>query len=649
MRRALRSACLLLVVFAATGWGATDAENEGLRAYVAGRFDEAAVGLKQAIRERQREAEARKDKRPAVSGQTAYFAGRSFVELGLRGLALHYLAQAELYGTPEWQLLARRELARAYFEATDYPAVMQVLDRMGGAGDPEIYYYAGLAAAELRAWPQAIDMLGRIAPSSGYYGYAMYARAQARAASDDLAGALADLDAVIAKAPVRRESRRVLLLFSLSDSRPATLLEQAYVLRGKILYLEGKNTDAKAAFAAVKGEGGMGLAAARGLLLTGAGAEAAARVEIPASRPVDAAALLAVRAMAAEEKGDWDAARRLRSEVRELVKTRLTSLDRLSSSPQAEQALEGDLSSFWQSLRQARWEQRWQEEQQALSKETGSVGSPPSTSDAPFRPKDGMFYGAWDQSRTNAWLHGLIGLRGAVDQLARDIEAAPQRRSFWKFWRADDDLRLADALLVVRLVNLEQRLADHLHNFAGLSEDGYRDRKKRAVERGDALLVRLYLGEGFKVSEQLVWLDKTIEYKRYDIFRLVDQVPEKATDPVVSLFGNYVDLLSDMRVKLAGEGQTMPKASVESPATLAALRTGNRALADELSEYIRKAIEPTRRAQVAFFTRVEADNEGSFSRLYGRVGRPGAESKGDEGAATTEKRSAEEPVGKEGK
>lgn len=649
MRRALRSACLLLVVFAATGWGASDPETEGLRAYVAGRFDEAAVGLKQAIRERQRQAEARKDKRPTVSGQTAYFAGRSFVELGLRGLALHYLAQAELYGTPEWRLLARRELARAYFEATDYPAVMQVLDRMGGAGDPEIYYYAGLAAAELRAWPQAIAMLGRIAPSSGYYGYAMYARAQARAASDDLAGALSDLDAVIAKAPLRRESRRVLLLFSLSDSRPATLVEQAHVLRGKILYLQGKNADAKAAFAAVKGEGGMGLAAARGLLLTGAGAEAAARVEIPAERPVDAAALLAVRAMAAEEKGDWDTARRLRIEVRELVKTRLTSLDRLSTSPEAEQALEGDLSAFWQSLRQARWEQRWQEEQQALSKETGSVGSPPSSSEATFRPKDGMFYGAWDQSRSNAWLHGLIGLRGAADQLARDIEAAPQRRSFWKFWRADDDLRLADALLVVRLVNLEQRLADHLHNFAGLSEEGYRERKKRAVERGNALLVHLYLGERYKVSDQLVWLDKTIEYKRYDIFRLVDQVPEKATDPVVSLFGNYVDLLSDMRVKLAGEGQTMPKASIESPATLAALRTGDRALVDELSGYIRKAIEPTRRAQVAFFTRVEADNEGSFSRLYGRVGRPGSESKSDQGAAAVEKWSAEEPAGKEGK
>ncbi len=650
MRRALLSACLVFAVFVTPGAGASDPENEGLRAYVAGRFDEAAVGLKQSIREHQREAEAKKEKAPAISGQTAYFAGRSFVELGLRGLALHYLAQAELYGSPQWQLLARRELARAYFEATDYPAVMQVVDRIGAGGDPEVDYYAGLSAAELRAWPQAIEMLGRVPASSGYYGYALYARAQARAASEDYPGALADLATVIAKAPATGEPRKLLLLFTLSSGRPAALIEQAYVLRGKILYIQGKNAEAKAAFAKVSGEGGMGLSAARGLLLTGAGADAASKVEVPAYRAVDAAALLAVRAMAAEEKGEWDNARKLRGEVRDLVRTRLTSLDRLSSSPAAAEALEGDLSSFWQSLRQARWQQRWQEEQEALSKDTGSVGSPPPLSDAPFRPTEALFYGVWDQQRSNEWLHGLIGLRGAADQLARDIEVAPKRRSFWKFWRADDDLRLADALLVVRLVNLEQRLADHLHNFAGLTEDAFRDRKKHAVDQGNTLLLHLYTGEKYKFSEQLNWLDKTIEYKRYDIFRLVEQVPEKATDPVVSLLGNYVDLLADMRAKLADEGQTMPKASTESPATLGALRTGVRALTAELSDYIRKAIEPTRRAQVVFFTRVEADNEGSFSRLYGKVGRPEPKEKGDGDAETRrgDKPAAKEPAREEG-
>ena len=50
------------------------------------------------------------------------------------------------------------------------------------------------------------------------------------------------------------------------------------------------------------------------------------------------------------------------------------------------------------------------------------------------------------------------------------------------------------------------------------------------------------------------------------------------------------------------------------------LRAANESLTRELSDYIHKASEPTRRAQLAFFTRMEADNERSLARLYGRAG-----------------------------
>jgi len=331
-------------------------------------------------------------------------------------------------------------------------------------------------------------------------------------------------------------------------------------------------------------------------------------------------ALLSVRAMAAEERNDFETARKVRAQLRDLVKERLVSLDRLSAEEPAEDVLEHDLAAFWQRLRQARWQQRWRDEEPAVAKEAGNVGSPPAAPDDPFLPKDGVFYGVWDQARANAWLSGLVELRASAEWLARDIEAAPQRGSIWKFWRRDEDRRLADALLVIRVVNLRQRLADHLHNFAGLKEASYRERKREAVEQGVQLLDRLYLGTDTKVPPLLVNLEKGLEYKRYDMFRLVRAVPEKATDPVVSLFGNYADLLADLRARLAQSGESVPKASAEGPELLGKLAASNRALTAEISEYIRKAVEPTVRAQVAFFTRMEADNEASLSRLFGRAG-----------------------------
>ena len=97
-------------------------------------------------------------------------------------------------------------------------------------------------------------------------------------------------------------------------------------------------------------------------------------------------------------------------------------------------------------------------------------------------------------------------------------------------------------------------------------------------------------------------------------------MPERATDPVISLFGNYADLLADLRARLAQGGEAVPKATAEGPEILEKLQAANQALAREMSGFIRKAGEPTRRAQVAFFTRMEADNERSLARLYGRAG-----------------------------
>src|SRR5437879_2975425 len=108
MRGPVRVLAVVFLVALPMIAGGAEPGVEGLKAYVAGRFDEAVVGLKQSVREG---AEAKK---PDAAGQTPYFLGRSFHELGLRGLALHYLGQAELYGRPQWQLLSQRELARVY-------------------------------------------------------------------------------------------------------------------------------------------------------------------------------------------------------------------------------------------------------------------------------------------------------------------------------------------------------------------------------------------------------------------------------------------------------------------------------------------------------------------------------------------------------
>src|SRR5262249_435143 len=159
-------------------------------------------------------------------------------------------------------------------------------------------------------------------------------------------------------------------------------LEQARVLRGKILYLQGRDKEARATFATVRSGGRMGFEAVRGLLLTGAGVESASKVEISSARPVDAAALLTVKAVAAEQKGDYDDGGGVGSEVRELVRKRLATLERLETQPDVENDLEKDLAAFWQRLRRARWRQRWEEENPVLADAVAeAVGSPASVTD----------------------------------------------------------------------------------------------------------------------------------------------------------------------------------------------------------------------------------------------------------------------------
>ncbi len=602
----------------------------GLAAYFSGRFDEAAVGLKHSLR-----SESDRKTAEVSLGATAYFLGRSFHELGLRGLALHYFGQAEFSREPTWRLLARRELVRAYYEIGDFPAVMRVFDREAeDSEDGEISYFAGLAAAELVLWSEAEKILSRVEPGHPFFRYAVYARAQARAAKDDLTGALGDLDQVVAlpDPPAGRRRGPLAALFGAGPSGPTQLRNQAQLLRGKILYLQGRGREAQGAFGAVDASSGLGFEALRGLVLTGAPAGAADKVEVPVARAVDASALLAVKAAAAEERNDLDSARKLRQELGGVARKRLEALERLASDSDraAEEALEGDLAGFWRELREARWRERWIEERPLLSKGVISqVEAKETRSFEQFAPKEGAFYGVWDRSRSDRWLRGLIELRSRAATLGSDLETGPAEKPIWAFWRSDDDQRLAVAILAIRLVNLQQLFADHLHTFDVLTDDQFRPRKRGSVAAAIAQLDRLYVGDRPKIPEQLSNLAKALEYKRGDMLRLIDSVPERSTDPDISLCGNYVDLLADMRARLSDGGEKVVPIDDVAPGLLEAWRVAEKELAAEISSQIRRAIAPTLKRQIAFFLRVEADNEGSLSRLLARRAESGPRARGE--------------------
>jgi len=155
-----------------------------------------------------------------------------------------------------------------------------------------------------------------------------------------------------------------------------------------------------------------------------------------------------------------------------------------------------------------------------------------------------------------------------------------------------------------------------------LSDADLRDRKRQAATDAAADLDDLYLGKDATIPAYLANLKLTADYKKADVFRLVDNVPERATDPSISLFGNYVDLLHDLRTAVPkAKGKVAPLGD-RGAKLRERLRAENERAAADVATELRKAIEPSLRSEEAFFTRVAADNQGSLSRLFARLGEP---------------------------
>ncbi|MGH7819285.1 MAG: hypothetical protein ACREQ9_05890, partial [Candidatus Binatia bacterium] len=471
--------------------------------------------------------------------------------------------------------------------------------------DPEIFYLAGVSAAMLGRWDEAERILGRLLPDDAEYGFGLYVRAQARIVRGDFRGALADLDGM-----------------SATETRvSAELLDQSRILKGKLLYLEERHAEARAAFGAVESGGSVGFEALRGLLLARSDADAASRVKVSESRPTDAATLLLVKAIAAEEREDAELATEIRERLRGVVTRRLRALERLSAAGSHVDALEEDLARFAGTLRRERWRSRWPQERALV--DHGSAedlpAAPPEPADR-FEPKEGLFYEAWEQARSDPWLRGSIELLARSQELVADLEALPRRKPFWMFWRRDEDRRLAAALVVLRFANLEQLFADHLHTLQAISREELQERKKRSTSRAIDRLRRLYVGREAKIPAALSNLRLHLEYKEGDMRRLVESAPERSTDPVISLLGNLVDLLAETRARLADAEEPLPELEpVNATRIVEAIRSENAALGREIAVRIREVVDPTVRRQLAFFTRLAADNEGSLSRLYART------------------------------
>ena len=596
MRRRFPALLLALVVLAcppriASGEDSPQGLVAGLAAYFAGRFDQAAVALKRSL-----------DARPGdASGTATYFLARSFQELGLRALALHYLGRAE--GFERWRLPARRELARLYLEVHEHAAVLDVV-RRGGEDelrDGEIAYLGGVAAAALGRWEKADRLLSRVGPDDPGHGYALYVRAQSHAARERFDEALADLGALV------------------DDPADPALRDQARVLRGKILYLSGRPADARREFAAVRSEGALGYEALRGLLLAGAEAAEAERAKISEARPGDLAAMLTVRAVAAEERDDVASATAIREQLRALIAERLDALRRASAAGAGSGVLEEELGRFAGLLRLRRWARRWEEERESLGDElSGEIPSRAPETDARFEPRTPLFYEAWTQARANPWLRGSIELLARSRAFLADLERVPGPTPFWKLWGAETGRRLALGLAAIRLSDLERLFADHLHTQEVIDGDELRARKRRSCDRAVKTLRALYIGEARELPEALSNLSLHLEYKELDMRRLVEAAPERSTDPVTSLLGNYVDLLEDTRARLLDAGEDVPEDETTLDAVRGALERDGTRVAAAIGARIHDVVRPTLRRQVASFTRLGADNEGSLSRLYAR-------------------------------
>ncbi len=608
MRSLLLAVFLALVIVPSpVGANADPALQEGLSAYFSGRFDEAAVELKRALR-------AGGDRPGAeFSPATAYFLGRAVHELGLRGLALHYLGQAErAAGVSEWRL-AQREVARIYFRAAEYPAVVEVFHGLRPEEqDGEIAYLAGISAAMQSQWSAAQEILGRVGLEDPLHPHALYARAQARAAAGDSPGALADLAAVKAMA----------------ESLPPGLADQTRILEGKLLYLEGRENEARRSFSAVERQGAFAFEAVRGLLLTGGSAEETLEFRTTGARPEASATLLLLRAVAAENRDDASGAAELREKLREVAASRLKEIERLAGSEgSAKAALESDLARFANLLNSRRWAAGCAEERKLLpaSIAASRLREPPLGS---FQPADGVFTPVWDQARADPWLRGLIEILARADTLDRDLQSDSEERSRWIFWRRHENERPRLALRVIRTANLRQMFEDHRHTFRASEAEPLRAAKSESIEHAVVLLGRLYRGGAENAPAALSNLEKALDYKRADMLRLIESVPERATDPVISLLGNYVDLLAEMRERLEVMGEAPPSARSTRSEILADLRNRNAVLRSEVAREIHRAILPTLRREMAFFTRIEADNEGSLSKLYARTGVAGERGRG---------------------
>ncbi|MGH7804610.1 MAG: hypothetical protein ACREQJ_09700, partial [Candidatus Binatia bacterium] len=205
---------------------ATELAEQGIESYFDGRFSVAVVEIKAAL------ARLGDEPAPAVRSRADYFAGRSCRELGLRGLALHYLGRAERLTAPEgklWRAFAQREMLRIYFEAGEFSAVSQLFWRFDKANQPgEAAYLAGMALAMEGRWKEADKVLNDVPSTDPLAPYAEFLHAQARGASGDLTGAAKRLER-----------------FERSPNLPPGLDDQARILRGKILYLLGREKEGR--------------------------------------------------------------------------------------------------------------------------------------------------------------------------------------------------------------------------------------------------------------------------------------------------------------------------------------------------------------------------------------------------------------------
>lgn len=547
-----------------------DLQTEGLCAYAAGHFGDAAAALTQSVRDRPELLD--REAGPGC-GRTAYFLGRSLRELGLRRLALDTVSRAERCRRSEWARLARREAAAIALEAGGAETPGECVGRSEGSSDPEVCYFAGLAAARRGSWPEAIDILGRISPSSKVFGHAQFVRAQSMAAAGDLDASLAVLHEVVRCARLEAQARSDV---GLRSSPPALLLDQAELLRGKILYLKGRRVEARASFAAAAASGAGGFEALGGLMLAG-GEEAAAKIPIPQSRPAESAALLMAKAVVAEKRDDVKGAWEARSLLRDLTQARVERLEQLGSNPSARAALDADVTELSLRLRTARALRRWQDEQSPAN-----LPCPREPRAWPsreqFRAHDGLSDAVWSESRVDPSLRGLTDLKVRSGELARDLATPAERAPFWRFWRRPVDPEVRQALLVIRLADLRSSTADFLHRFGRISADERKGRRREARDAALRELRALGLGEPSVVPETLGSLRASVA-------------------------------VSDRR----------PQASVDPAGFVGRARAEIRTLALELAGHIEEAMEAVRRRQLAFFERIDADNRRSLAGLHARM------------------------------